>query len=193
MIRGSVFLSLLLAAAVLVAVATANPRGAASNHSPAQAREARGGVGEVDARVAQLGARPFELTRRLGLRAPSPYWRVERKLVAALRREGRLGAEVRTLRRQQQTRTLEQHRSTQDTIRLVFGSYGEQAVRVAGCETGQTYSTTARNGQYLGLFQMGDYARSTYGHGWTALEQALAAYRYFVASGYDWSPWECKP
>ena len=49
------------------------------------------------------------------------------------------------------------------------------------------------NGQYLGLFQMGDFAWSRYGHGATAWVQARAAYRYFADSGYDWSPWECKP
>jgi hypothetical protein len=78
-------------------------------------------------------------------------------------------------------------------IRAVFGQYGDQAVAVARCETGGTFSVYARNGQYLGLFQMGDYARSAYGHGWTALEQARAAHRYFVASGSDWSPWQCRP
>jgi hypothetical protein len=78
-------------------------------------------------------------------------------------------------------------------IRLVFGSYADQAVRVADCETGGSFSTTATNGQYLGLFQMGNYARGRYGHSETALGQAQAAYRYFVASGRDWSPWECQP
>lgn len=78
-------------------------------------------------------------------------------------------------------------------IYQVFGPYGDQAVAVARCETGGTFDTGARNGQYLGLFQMGDYARSRYGHSSTALGQARAAYRYFVDSGKDWSPWECKP
>ena len=32
-----------------------------------------------------------------------------------------------------------------------------------------------------------------FGHGPTALAQAQAAYRYFVRSGRDWSPWSCKP
>lgn len=77
--------------------------------------------------------------------------------------------------------------------RAVFGRYAGQAIRVAGCETGGTYSTTARNGQYLGLYQMGSWERRTYGHGSTALAQTRAAYRYFVATGRDWSPWECKP
>lgn len=76
-------------------------------------------------------------------------------------------------------------------IRLVFGERAAGALRVAWCES--RYSTGARNGQYLGLFQMGSYARSTYGHSSSALGQAQAAYRYFVASGRDWSPWECKP
>lgn len=78
-------------------------------------------------------------------------------------------------------------------IRYVFGSRGTEAVTVAGCETGGTYWIGSHNGQYLGLFQMGRHERATYGHGRTALEQARAALRYFVASGRDWSPWECKP
>lgn len=78
-------------------------------------------------------------------------------------------------------------------ICYIFGEYCSQALRVSACETGHTYHVGASNGQYLGLFQMGDYARSRYGHGNTALEQARAAYRYFVDSGRDWSPWSCKP
>ena len=73
----------------------------------------------------------------------------------------------------------------------VFGSYCRQAISVARCESG--LSIYAHNGQYLGLFQMGSFARSTYGHGWDAWTQSRAAYRYFVASGRDWSPWSCKP
>jgi hypothetical protein len=81
----------------------------------------------------------------------------------------------------------------QTAIRLVFGPYAGQALAVANCETGGTYSTTATNGQYLGLFQMGSEERATYGEGSTAVEQALAAYVYFVVTGRDWSPWACKP
>ena len=55
------------------------------------------------------------------------------------------------------------------------------------------YRTTAQNGQYLGLFQMGSSERQLFGHGASALEQAKAAHRYFVLSGRDWSPWSCKP
>lgn len=83
--------------------------------------------------------------------------------------------------------------SAQAVICAVFGPYCSQAVRVASCETGGTFSVSASNGQYLGLFQMGDYARSRYGHGSDPWTQARAAFAYFVASGRDWSPWECKP
>jgi hypothetical protein len=75
-------------------------------------------------------------------------------------------------------------------IRAVFGRYAEQAIGVAWCES--RLATTAENGQYLGLFQMGSNERRLFGHGSTAHEQALAAHRYFVVSGRDWSPWSCR-
>ena len=62
-----------------------------------------------------------------------------------------------------------------------------KALQVAWCES--RFDVYARNGQYLGLFQMGEYARSTYGHSWTALGQARAAHRYYMDAG--WSPWSC--
>ena len=76
-------------------------------------------------------------------------------------------------------------------IRFYFGPYADQAIRVAWCES--RYDTNAHNGQYLGLFQMGTFARSKYGHGPTAGEQAKAAFAYFVDSGRNWGPWSCKP
>jgi hypothetical protein len=82
-------------------------------------------------------------------------------------------------------------RSPQKAICHVFRSYCGQALRVARCESG--YSVNAQNGQYLGLFQMGSSERRLFGHGESALEQAQAAYRYFVRSGRDWSPGSCKP
>ncbi|MBA2742694.1 MAG: hypothetical protein H0U46_11885 [Actinobacteria bacterium] len=84
-------------------------------------------------------------------------------------------------------------------IEYVFGGYADQAKRVAACESGDTDGDLspsvvyASNGQYQGMFQMGSSERSIYGHGSTPLEQARAAYAYFVASGRDWSPWACKP
>jgi hypothetical protein len=78
-------------------------------------------------------------------------------------------------------------------IRAVFGPYADQALAVARCESGHSMTPRAHNGQYLGMFQMGDYARTTYGHSDTPLGQARAAHAYFVASGRDWSPWQCRP
>lgn len=76
-------------------------------------------------------------------------------------------------------------------IRHVFGRYGDQAVRVAKCESG--LSEWARNGQYLGLFQMGSSERRIYGHGNNPWAQSRSARAYFFDSGRDWSPWSCKP
>jgi len=74
----------------------------------------------------------------------------------------------------------------------VFGRrYCRQALTVSWCES--RHRTTAQNGQYLGLFQMGSYERDLFGHGRTAHRQAIAAHKYFVLSGRDWSPWSCKP
>jgi hypothetical protein len=77
----------------------------------------------------------------------------------------------------------------------VFQERCPEALRVADCETGGTFSVWAGYGkhQYLGLFQMGSWERRTFGHGNDAWEQSRAAHRYFVASGRDWSPWECQP
>lgn len=99
----------------------------------------------------------------------------------------RVTVQLRTLQAAKAERLL----SPQEAIVRVFGSYADQALRVAACESG--YSTNASNGQYLGIFQMGSNERATYGHSDTALGQAQAAHRYFEASGRDWSPWACKP
>jgi len=88
-------------------------------------------------------------------------------------------------------------RSAQCVIRKVFGEWGEEAVRVARCESG--FSPRATNGQYVGAFQMGAGERARWGHGRTVLAQARAAYRYFRYAmktyGYHnrWQPWACKP
>jgi hypothetical protein len=72
----------------------------------------------------------------------------------------------------------------------VFGSHCQDALAVAWCES--RLRTTAQNGQYLGLFQLGSHERSLFGHGGSAHDQATAARRYFVRSGRDWSPWSCR-
>lgn len=77
-------------------------------------------------------------------------------------------------------------------IHKVFGRYGSQAVRVARCESGLTIG--ARNGQYLGLFQVsGHWRRTVPGWGWDAWSQARHAYRVFRLTGSDWSHWSCRP
>lgn len=99
-------------------------------------------------------------------------------------------AVVATAQTSRATEHLERYPSL--AICSTFGDrYCGQALRVAYCES--RFDTTARNGQYRGLFQMGSWERSRFGHGSTALEQSRAAYRYFKATGRDWSPWECKP
>ena len=75
-------------------------------------------------------------------------------------------------------------------ICTVFGSYCQEALAIAWCES--RFSTTAQNGQYLGLFQMGSSERQLFGHGQSARDQAVAARQYFVRSGRDWSPWACR-
>lgn len=84
------------------------------------------------------------------------------------------------------------NRNPKAAICYVFRRYCGQALNVSWCES--KYDVTAGVGkhQYLGLFQMGDFARTKYGHGWTALEQVVAAHKYFVDSGRDWSPWSCS-
>ena len=116
---------------------------------------------------------------------------------AALRRAERQLAEVEKTIRALRTAIHERDArrwaaaSPKGAICNVFGSYCRQAVAVAWCESRLT--TAARNGQYLGLFQMGSQERRLFGHGPTARAQAEAAHEYFVRSGRDWSPWSCKP
>lgn len=95
------------------------------------------------------------------------------------------------------------NRSTQDAIRCAFGWRAEQALHVAWCESvrgsGWNGALHAVNGEYVGLFQMGDGERTKYSYGryTTALDQSLAARRYGdyeVHHGEDfWHPWQCKP
>lgn len=126
---------------------------------------------------------------------------VEQKARATLTRAKRRLAATRVkaertrrqLAEQKATRRLASLRSAppRKAICAVFGSDCGEALQVAHCES--RFSTSARNGQYQGLFQMGSSERSLFGHGQTAYEQARAAHRYFVRSGRDWSPWSCKP
>jgi hypothetical protein len=117
----------------------------------------------------------------------------KRSLASTKAKAASVRAQLARREREQQQRRLMAtlSRSPSKAICHVFGSYCRQALQVARCESG--HRTGAQNGEYLGLFQMGSSARQLYGHSGSALEQAKAAYRYFVRSGRDWSPWSCKP
>jgi hypothetical protein len=90
-----------------------------------------------------------------------------------------------------QDRIARQQTVAKGIICKVFGPYCKQALNVSWCES--KWYVWAQNGQYRGLFQMGDWERRTFGHGGGAWAQARAAHKYFVASGRDWSPWACDP
>lgn len=98
-------------------------------------------------------------------------------------------AALRTKIRAREARRLESL-PPKEAICSVFGSYCQEALAIAWCES--RHSTAAQNGQYLGLFQMGSHERRLFGHGTSARAQAVAAHRYFVRSGRDWSPWACR-
>lgn len=76
-----------------------------------------------------------------------------------------------------------------NVIRSVFGVHGADAVRVARCESGPLLDPRAKNGQYVGTFQLGYAERRRFGHGPGVRQQALAAWRYFRLAG--WRPWAC--
>jgi hypothetical protein len=115
---------------------------------------------------------------------------VERATRRLLRATRTIAAIRRALRRQEAWRKAQA--PPKEAICDVFGRrYCGQALSVSWCES--RHSTRARSGQYLGLFQMGSSERRLFGHGSSARRQALAAHRYFVVSGRDWSPWSCKP
>jgi hypothetical protein len=63
-----------------------------------------------------------------------------------------------------------------------------KALSVVRCES-NFYTGASNGGVYLGLFQMGPYARAKYGHSRDALGQTWCAYFYYRDAG--WSPWAC--
>jgi hypothetical protein len=85
-----------------------------------------------------------------------------------------------------------------EAILTVFKEDPQGALNVASCESG--FDINAKNGQYLGIFQMGSSERSRYasiGYS-TAYQQIVAAHNYYSAhrpdgSQYEWGPWECSP
>jgi hypothetical protein len=75
---------------------------------------------------------------------------------------------------------------------------GKEAIAVSRCETGGTFSIYSENGQYRGLFQMGEEERGTWGFGNNAWDQATAAYKMYRwtsrhEKGARWHRWSCRP
>jgi hypothetical protein len=138
------------------------------------------------------GAIHFYRTHRSLLSSGAKQGHASSNLAYAERRVRQLTKTVAVLRVKVQAREAHHLASLppRKAICAVFADDCRAAIAVAWCES--HLQTTAQNGQYLGLFQMGSYERSLFGHGPTAHEQAIAAHRYFVRSGRDWSPWSCS-
>jgi hypothetical protein len=134
----------------------------------------------------------FFENRRSLLSASDQRVDAKTSLAYAKKRVQELTKTVASLRAKVRARTTRRFASLppRAAICSVFGSHCHEAIAIARCES--HLSTSAQNGQYLGLFQMGSYERRLFGHGSTALDQAVAAHRYFVRSGRDWSPWSCR-
>lgn len=134
----------------------------------------------------------FYENRRSLLSASDKRTQAKSSLAHAKKRVRQLTKTVVALRAKVRARTARKLASLppRAAICAVFGSYCQEALAVAWCES--RLSTSAQNGQYLGLFQMGSYERRLFGHGESARDQAVAAHRYFVRSGRDWSPWACR-
>jgi hypothetical protein len=151
---------------------------------------------QLERKVAALrkyrGAIRFSRTHRWLLGSSARRDHATSNLAYAERRVRQLSKTVAALRVKVQA--LEARRLTslppRKAICAVFADDCRAAIAVASCES--HLRPTAQNGQYLGLFQMGSYERRLFGHGPTAHEQAIAAHRYFVRSGRDWSPWSCR-
>lgn len=71
---------------------------------------------------------------------------------------------------------------------------GDDAILTFNCESGGKLWPWARNGQYLGFAQMGEFARSYVARrgvpwAWGPWQQARSAAR--LQSDLGWSQWEC--
>lgn len=75
--------------------------------------------------------------------------------------------------------------TNEQIVRAVFHEEPDKAVDIFSCESG--LRTTARNGQFRGIAQMGSRERGRFGHGEDAQTQVEAAKDYYDISG--WSPW----
>jgi len=151
---------------------------------------------QLERKVAALrkyrGAINFYRTHRVLLSSAAKSDHAKSNLAYAERRVRQLSKTVAALRLKLHARDARRLASLppKKAICAVFADDCRAAIAVAWCES--HLQTNAQNGQYLGLFQMGSYERQLFGHGPTAHAQALAAHRYFVSSGRDWSPWSCR-
>jgi hypothetical protein len=143
-------------------------------------------------RKARTAVRFFEAHRRL-LHSKEHGVFARTTLAHAKRRGARAARRIAVLRRTIHAREVRRLQAASPRVAIckVFQGRCREALDVAWCES--RLQTDAQNGQYLGLFQMGAFARELFGHGPTAQEQAIAAHKYFMSSGRDWSPWSCKP
>lgn len=97
----------------------------------------------------------------------------------------RQGSEATTTVASEALRPNETPQTVAALILQKFGVNGRKAVQVFRCES--HLKTTARNGQHLGIGQLGKAERARYGHGEDAETQINAAYELFLARG--WNPW----
>jgi hypothetical protein len=74
----------------------------------------------------------------------------------------------------------------------------QEAVNVAGCETGHTYDPSSRNGSHVGLFQLSEtYHRARaerLGFQWSQMVEARAnvAVAADLYAEQGWQPWTCR-
>jgi hypothetical protein len=198
----ALFVGLCLLFVVTQAAAAAKGEHATHGTKPSKSAETKGASVSLEKRLEQkLGsARKYRSVVRFfrnhrGLLSSTDHRVLARTaLRRANRRLARVTRTITELRQALARREAQRLAKAPPKVAIchVFGRrYCRQALAVSWCES--RYRTTAQNGQYLGLFQMGSYERRLFGHGSTPRDQAVAAHRYFVLSGRDWSPWSCKP
>jgi len=170
----------------------ADPQRKAKQERVAQPLEARL-VKKLDAARKYRGTIRFFATHRSLLSSAEHHTVARARLRRARLALARTVTNIALIRRAVREREARRRAAMSPRVAIchVFGRYCQQAVAVAWCES--RLLTTAQNGQYRGLFQMGSSERRLFGHGRTARQQAVAAHEYFVRSGRDWSPWSCKP
>ncbi len=186
----------LCALVVVTQAAAAATQGESAPRQPKVEQRALTLDEQLERKVAALrkyrGTVRFFQTHRVLLVSRDQRQEANASLAYAQKRVRELAKTVTALRAKVRTRTARKLSSLppKEAICGVFGPRCQEAVAVAWCES--RLETTAQNGQYLGLFQMGSYERSLFGHGRSARDQAVAAHRYFVRTGRDWSPWSCR-